>query len=327
MLFKRHKIYWYRFTIKGRRIRESTNTTNKSLALQIEADRRYRMLLMPIQQVGRFDKILQNAFLPWSEVQNKPRTHQRYQCSAKPLAEFFGSLKFDRLANADIEGFKLWRLKQCSPAGVNRDLAALRFILNWAVRNSYLMRSPFNCKLLPEGPGNRRIVSPEEEELYLQNANPLLRDIATLIVETGIRPGEVFAIRRDHVKDEYLLIPDGKTHFARRTIPLSSRALKVLSGRGGDHLFRHKNKEAPMVCLRSHRTLCRKLKLDFRLYDFRHTFGTRATMAGVDLATLKELMGHSDISTTMRYVHPTPEHKKNAIRKLEKWHKTGTNQK
>jgi hypothetical protein len=42
-------------------------------------------------------------------------------------------------------------------------------------------------------------------------------------------------------------------------------------------------------------------------------------MAGVDLATLKELMGHSQISITMRYIHPTPEHKQEAIRKLERF--------
>ena len=42
-------------------------------------------------------------------------------------------------------------------------------------------------------------------------------------------------------------------------------------------------------------------------------------MAGVDLATLKELMGHSHISTTMRYVHPTPEHKRAAVEKLERF--------
>ena len=39
-------------------------------------------------------------------------------------------------------------------------------------------------------------------------------------------------------------------------------------------------------------------------------------MAGVDLPTLKELMGHSDISTTMRYIHPTPEYKQEAVKKL-----------
>jgi site-specific recombinase XerD len=61
------------------------------------------------------------------------------------------------------------------------------------------------------------------------------------------------------------------------------------------------------------------VKPAFRLYDLRHTFGSRSAMAGVDLATLKELMGHSNISTTMRYVHPTPEHKKEAVSKLEKF--------
>ena len=42
-------------------------------------------------------------------------------------------------------------------------------------------------------------------------------------------------------------------------------------------------------------------------------------MAGVDLATLKELMGHSSITTIMRHVHPTPEHKRNAVEKLEQF--------
>ena len=42
-------------------------------------------------------------------------------------------------------------------------------------------------------------------------------------------------------------------------------------------------------------------------------------MAGVDLATLKELMGHSQVSMTMRYVHPTPEHKRQAVNKLEQF--------
>ena len=49
------------------------------------------------------------------------------------------------------------------------------------------------------------------------------------------------------------------------------------------------------------------------------TFGSGMVMAGVDLPTLKELMGHSTITTTMRYVHPTPEHKRAAVDKLERF--------
>src|SRR5438874_13087711 len=62
-----------------------------------------------------------------------------------------------------------------------------------------------------------------------------------------------------------------------------------------------------------------KLRSRFRIYELRQTFGSRSAMAGVDLATLKELMGHSQISMTMRYVHPTPEHKRQAVRKLEQF--------
>lgn len=54
-----------------------------------------------------------------------------------------------------------------------------------------------------------------------------------------------------------------------------------------------------------------------RIYDLRHTFGTRAAESGVDLATLKTLMGHSRIEMTLRYIHVGKDHQTQAIRKLE----------
>jgi integrase len=48
-----------------------------------------------------------------------------------------------------------------------------------------------------------------------------------------------------------------------------------------------------------------------------NTFATRLMLAGVDLATVKELMGHESISTTMRYAHPSPPHKREAVARLE----------
>ena len=53
-----------------------------------------------------------------------------------------------------------------------------------------------------------------------------------------------------------------------------------------------------------------------RLHDCRHTFASRLVMNGVDIVTVKELLGHKTLAMTMRYSHPAPEHKRWAIEVL-----------
>ncbi len=275
---------------------------------------------------------MKDEFLPWAEkqYQSHPRTYQRYRESTKPLLTSFEKLSLDAISVALVEKFKIVRSSEVSPATVNRDLAALRLILNLAMRKGYLAQNPVKeVQFLDEGPGQMRIVSHEEQQKYLAAASPLLQDVATLIVETGMRPEEVFNIRREnvHLKLRYLLVPSGKTYFARRNAPLTDATMKILRKRlakaGGPFVFpRRGDSDKPLTTVRKahHKALrAAKTKSLFRLYDFRHTFGSRSAMAGVDLATLKELMGHSDISTTMRYVHPTPKHKQEAVLKLEQY--------
>ena len=174
-----------------------------------------------------------------------------------------------------------------------------------------------------------RVVSHEEETAYLAVAHPLLRDVALLILETGMRPEEIFTIRQEniHLDRSYLFVPSGKTRFARRNVPLTEKAMVALRRRiakaHGPYVFPHRHDaERPVTTVsKAHDDALREAAIAprFRLYDLRHTFGSRTAMAGVDLPTLKELMGHSHISTTLRYVHPTPEHKREAVRKLEQF--------
>jgi integrase len=229
-----------------------------------------------------------------------------------------------------VEKFKVARSAVISAAGTNRDLAALRMILNYAKRQQYIDRNPVcDVRFLAEGPGNMRIVSHEEQQRYLRAASPLVHDVALLIVETGMRPEEVFRLRVEDLDlpHRYLRVMQGKTRFARRNIMLPGPAMEVLKRRlvkaKGTCLYPHRyDPNRPLDNIdRGHRKAVRDagIKPGFRLYDFRHTFGSRSAMAGVDLATLKELMGHSSITTTMRYVHPTPEHKRRAAEKLEQF--------
>ena len=82
------------------------------------------------------------------------------------------------------------------------------------------------------------------------------------------------------------------------------------------------NPEKPIGSVRkAHDAAIRRAKIvpGFRLYDLRHTYASRAVMAGVDLPTLAALLGHTSVQLTMRYVHPAEEHKREATAKLEKF--------
>ena len=83
-------------------------------------------------------------------------------------------------------------------------------------------------------------------------------------------------------------------------------------------IFTYRNK--PLKDIRTaFKNACNRAGIkNLTFHTLRHTFATRLVLAGVDLATVSKLLGHSSIHMTMRYAHPTPEALKNAVSKLNK---------
>lgn len=152
-----------------------------------------------------------------------------------------------------------------------------------------------------------------------------LKPIVLLALNTGMRRGEIFNLRWEDVDLARALLTvrgagakSGKT----RHIPLNAEALDILKGwqkmsTGSGLVF--PGEEGARLDNIDHgwQKLCKDAPLTaFRFHDLRHTFASKLVMAGVDLNTVRELLGHSDIKMTLRYAHLAPEHKAAAVARL-----------
>ncbi len=152
-----------------------------------------------------------------------------------------------------VERFREVRRQQTGVVAVNRNLSALRALLNWAVRVGYLEQTPFKrgsetvVKLAPENSRSRRLNDDEEQPL-LHASQPHLRSVIVAALETGMRDGEILSLQWTQVEgltvtgstmtwaaQASLMLPFGKTKTSRmRRIPISSRFKAILEMRRFD---------------------------------------------------------------------------------------------
>ena len=107
-----------------------------------------------------------------------------------------------------------------------------------------------------------------------------------------------------------------------RNIPMNGLVFKTLQGvvRKSEYFFCDPETGKPYHSIKtSFGKALKRAKLEgVRFHDLRHTAATMMVMSGVDLVTVKEILGHSSIEMTMRYAHPTTEGKMNAVNALER---------
>ncbi|MCC7307246.1 MAG: site-specific integrase [Acidobacteria bacterium] len=360
------KTWSMRFVFEGRRIERSTGYTNKMKAEAYAEAFRTRLRNEGVGFLEKKDyptfRQAMADFLEWSASRQKANTTVRYKTASKALIAHFGNVRLNLIGKTQIEMFvtrrssqfgtaggarpktgKRKRLKrQISSATVNRELACLKKMFSNLVADGVLSANPARfVEFLKEENESGRVLDRQEERLYLSCASQPLRDYAILLIETGVRPNELtrLGVRDVHLDIErpYLVITDGKTKAARRSIPLSTRAAEVLTDRlanaKGKYVFaggrRGDDPDSPAIKFsNAHYGALKRSKIDganrtgtegsCTLYSFRHTFATRFLESRPgDLLTLAALLGHSSLRMVMRYAHPSDNHKFEAIRSME----------
>ena len=265
----------------------------------------------------------------------KPATVEFYTKKLRQLLTFepLASSRLDQIEEPLVESFIQSRRAQVSPASVNRELATLKKLLRWAYSQKLIHRVPV-IKLL-RGEGHRDfILSDEAEPAYLASCPQPLQDVATILLDTGMRLGELRELQWADVHLEpangavlgYIHVRGGKSKNAKRNLSLTRRVRQVLERRKKaarcEWLFTDETASGPVsiYTLDSQHARTRtalSMPRDFVLHSLRHTFGTRLGEAGADSFTIMKAMGHSSVVVSQQYVHPTPARLESAWRQLD----------
>ena len=280
-------------------------------------------------------------YLDHARVNKKPSSAKRNKVSIGQLMPYFKEKLIGSIHPFQVEQYKKARREAgTSPATVNRDIACLKNMMNKAVDWNYLQVNPIaKVKLLTEDNEVMWVLSPEEETRLLDECEKrpqrkgakYLKDIVEFALYSGMRQSEIFGLRRVnvHLEENYLMATDTKTH-QDRPVPINETMREILKRRMEDqkeyiftnsaggkltvltNAFWRAVKEAGLIRWDGGK------KIRFRFHDLRHSFGSRLGMNGTDLKSIMEIMGHRTAKVAMRYQHPSPSHKLEAVKGLDK---------
>lgn len=330
------KYWWYKFVWNGRPIRESTKQTNMRVAEQMEAARRTQLAK---GEVGIRDMARIPTLAEFAEERFRPFVKATFAAKRKTQVYYENGLNnllaFDRLADQRIDEITgelvaayvaTRNTVKLEISSINRELQVLRRMFNLAYEWKVVERPLDRVRMLKGENQRDRVLTSQEEKRYLGQTAPLLRDVATVLVDCSLRPEECFRLKPVHIQHGNLEIPWGKTANAVRKIPMTPRVDAIIKARdrsrdGSPWLFPAPTASGhiePSSLKKQHAKACGLAKLDpFDLYTFRHTCLTRWA-PHMDVFTLQYLAGHSDIRTTRRYVHPQQQDTLKAMARARK---------
>ncbi len=347
MIYKKGRYYMAKFTWQGKVIRKSTRATEAKIARAIEGKIRSELArgnwgILEATPAPTLAEFLKRDFLPYSEskFRDKLGTLQYYCDGAKRLlASQIASLRLSEITDQNARQFES-RWAALSPSTINCGLRTLRRALSLATEWGTIDRMPKIA--LARGERQReRVLNRAEAEAYLAACPQPWRHVATVMLGTGMRPGELYRLRWEHVllngHGGLIQVTQGKSKAARRLLPMLTEVYQALkarhdsqgspaegwvfpTGSASGHMEESSAKKWHAKALA---TLgdARKKNPDslevkpFEPYCLRHTALTWLA-PNCDAFTLARIAGHSSITITQRYCHPQADAVEAAFQRL-----------
>ena len=219
-----------------------------------------------------------------------------------------------------VEQMKARVVQEVSPATTNRVLTQLKSIFNKAILwDKFDGKNPVKTiKFYKEQP-RLRFLEKEEIAKLLSNCDKKFKPFVTIALHTGMRKGEIGNLKWHDIDFQRNIIYLYLTkNGEKREVPMNEQVrnalISVKKCPDTPYVF-HRRENKPYYNLRkSFFTACQKSGItNFRFHDIRHTFASQLVMNGIDLNTVRELLGHKSLEMTLRYSHLSQDHKKRAV--------------
>lgn len=283
-----------------------------------------------------FDK-----YLKWATANKRHSAMMRDKSSLGVWQKFFQSRGISFLRQLQpkvVHDFIEWRSARKthrheppSRRTINLDLVTIRHVLNWCVRFGISSTNPLTQIPLfrQDKPGVPRYLSKEEITLIediAKRENPVIYEIIFLLLRTGMRSGELCALRVDNIdfdRSQIILRPEQTKARYMRQIPVGDKVLGLLremadreKNKGAGHLVFTKNRtpqDTKNVNKLFHRILRHAAKMGMdtsgvNVHTLRKTYISHMIMAGTDPVKVMAIVGHQDWSTVKRYLALSPKY-------------------
>lgn len=335
--------YYLYFNVEGSGKRKmiSCKTKKKPEALKFLCNLQNNFNTSHTKQTVLYLTDLQNEILKYVNDNLRHGTVKIYKSTLKHLLRIVKDKPIKLITSNEIEYYKSIRLKEVRQSTVNIDLNTIKAIFNIAIRFNWLEKNPSKDIKKISIPQKQRLCFNEiETKLILNNCNPLIKNLVSFALYTGMRLNEICNVQMKDVNyAEGILSVSNKETFKTKTgrqrqIPTSENLInlikaiknhksdKILPFYAPEHyLFSIRGgfKLSPNFVSKAFKKVLRKLSMSekFHFHCLRHTFITNLIKAGVNINYVKEIAGHKDIKTTMGYIHIVTEDLREAVNKIK----------